>query len=71
MEPDDWTIAGEPAGLQWRSIDDDPEETQPYQWSAAYAGHPFSVSVEGDTSADRSAGVAGLALAAPSHIGVQ
>src|SRR5262249_9658859 len=42
-----WQFAGEDAGLQWFSIENDPEEEQPYQWSGAYAGQPFSLSVEG------------------------
>ena len=45
-----WQVGGEAAGLQWFSIEDDPEETQPYQWSAAYDSLPFSLSVEGETS---------------------
>jgi hypothetical protein len=65
-----WDISGEPAGLQWLSLEDDPAEEQPYQWSAAYAGLPFSLSIEGDTSADRSAGVTALALVAPSRVGL-
>jgi hypothetical protein len=68
---EDWPIDGELSGLQWWSMDDDPAETQPYQWSAAYAGRPFSISVEGDTNADRSAGVAGLQLVPVSQIGLE
>jgi hypothetical protein len=67
----EWEVGGEPAGLQWFSIDNDPEETQPYQWSAAYDGQPFSLSIEGDTSADRSAGVSGLQLVPLSQIGLE
>jgi hypothetical protein len=66
-----WQVGGEPAGLQWFSIEDDPEETQPYQWSAAYDGLPFSLSVEGETSADRSSGVSELKLVPPSRIGLK
>jgi hypothetical protein len=56
--------------LQWFSIETDPEEEQPYQWSGAYAGLPFSLSVEGETEADRSAGLAQLDLVRPSQIGL-
>jgi len=66
-----WQIGGAPAGLQWFSIDDDPEETQPYQWSAAYDSVPFSLSVEGDTEADRSAGIAQLRLVPLSRVGLK
>ena len=66
-----WQIGGAPAGLQWFSIDNDPEETQPYQWSAAYDSVPFSLSVEGDTEADRSAGIAHLRLVPLSRIGLK
>jgi len=66
-----WQIGGAPAGLQWFSIDNDPEETQPYQWSAAYDSVPFSLSVEGDTEADRSAGVSELRLVPLSRIGLK
>ncbi len=65
-----WEVGGEPAGLQWFSIEDDPQETQPYQWSAAYASLPFSLSVEGETSADRSSGVSELELVPPSRVGL-
>ena len=65
-----WQVGGEPAGFQWFSIDEDPEETQPYQWSAAYDSLPFSLSVEGDTSADRSSGVSELSLVPPSRVGL-
>jgi hypothetical protein len=65
-----WQVGGEPAGSQWFSIDEDPEETQPYQWSAAYDSLPFSLSVEGDTSADRSSGVSELSLVPPSRVGL-
>jgi hypothetical protein len=65
-----WAISGEAAGLQWFSMDGDPAEEQPYQWSAAYAGLPFSLSVEGETSADRSAGLTELALVVPSQVGL-
>lgn len=71
VESTPWQVGGEDAGLQWLSIDDDPAETQPYQWSAAYTDFPFSVSVEADTSADRSAGIAELALTPPSRIGLR
>jgi TIR domain len=66
-----WEVGGEPAGLQWFSIENDPEETEPYQWSAAYDGLPFSLSVEGETSADRSSGVSELKLVPPSRIGLK
>jgi hypothetical protein len=65
-----WQVDGEDAGLQWFSIESDPEEEQPYQWSGAYAGLPFSLSVEGETEADRSAGLAQLDLVRPSQIGL-
>ena len=65
-----WEISGEAAGLQWFSLENDPAEEQPYQWSAAYAGLPFSLSVEGETSADRSAGLTELALVVPSQVGL-
>jgi TIR domain len=65
-----WQVSGEAAGLQWFSVEQDPAEEQPYQWSAAYAGLPFSLSVEGDTSADRSAGVSGLELVPPGRVGL-
>jgi hypothetical protein len=65
-----WEIGGEPAGLQWFSIENDPEETEPYQWSAAYDSLPFSLSVEGETQADRSSGVSELKLVLPSRIGL-
>jgi hypothetical protein len=65
-----WQVEGEDAGLQWFSIENDPEEEQPYQWSGAYAGLPFSLSVEGETEADRSAGLAQLDLVRPSQIGL-
>ena len=42
-----WWIEGHMAGRTWKSFEDDPAESQPYQWSAAYRYHPFSVSVEG------------------------
>jgi hypothetical protein len=65
-----WQVDGEDAGLQWFSIENDPEEEQPYQWSGAYAGMPFSLSVEGETESDRSAGLAQLDLVGPSQIGL-
>ena len=66
-----WEVGGEPAGLQWFSIENDPEETEPYQWSAAYDGQPFSLSVEGESQEDRSAGVSELKLVPPSRIGLK
>jgi hypothetical protein len=65
-----WQVDGEDAGLQWFSIENDPQEEQPYQWSAAYAGLPFSLSVEGETESDRSAGLAQLDLVRPSQVGL-
>lgn len=65
-----WQLDGEQAGQQWFSVESDATEGQPYQWSAAFRHHPFSVSVEGATSADRSAGVAALDVAPPSRIGL-
>ena len=65
-----WQVEGEAAGLQWFSVEQDPAEEQPYQWSAAYAGLPFSLSVEGESSADRSAGVSELELVPPSRVGL-
>jgi len=66
----EWEVNGEDAGLQWFSVEHDPEEEQPYQWSAAYAGLPFSVSVEGETQADRSSGLTELVLVPPSQVGL-
>jgi hypothetical protein len=66
----DWQVDGEDAGLQWFSIENDPSEEQPYQWSGAYAGLPFSLSVEGETESDRSAGLAQLDLVRSSQIGL-
>jgi hypothetical protein len=68
-----WTVGGESAGWTWTAFDRDPAETQDYQWSAAYANYPFSVSVEGKTHADRTTGVTrvkGVAVA-PSHLGLE
>jgi len=65
-----WEVGGEQAGLQWFSIEEDPEEEDPYQWSAAYAGLPFSLSVEGESQADRSAGLTELELLPPSQVGL-
>ena len=70
MASQPWQVSGEAAGLQWFSVEQDPAEEQPYQWSAEYAGLPFSLSVEGETSADRSAGVSGLELVPPSRVGL-
>jgi len=66
----EWQVDGEDAGLQWFSVENDPEEEQPFQWSAAYAGLPFSLSVEGETQEDRSAGLTELELVPPSHVGL-
>jgi hypothetical protein len=66
----EWSIDGEDAGLQWFSVENDPAEEQPYQWSGAYAGSPFSLSVEGETQADRSAGLTELELVPPSRVGL-
>jgi hypothetical protein len=65
-----WQVNSQDAGLQWFSIETDPEEEQPYQWSAAYAGLPFSLSVEGETESDRSAGLAQLDLVPPDEVGL-
>jgi hypothetical protein len=66
----EWQIDGEDAGLQWFSVEHDPAEEQPYQWSAAYAGLPFSLSVEGETQEDRSSGLTELVLVPPSEVGL-
>ncbi len=70
VESEPWEVGGEPAGLQWFSIEADPAETDPYQWSAAYESLPFSLSVEGESSADRSSGVSELKLVPPSRVGL-
>lgn len=66
-----WEVDNELAGRQWTSFEDSPSEDKPYQWSAAYQHHPYSVSVEAISPAARQRGLAKVEVAAPSHIGLR
>lgn len=67
-----WLIQTEVAGTSWTSYEEEEAERgeQPWQWSATYAEHPFSVSVEGTTAANRARGIAAVHAAHPSAIGL-
>ena len=66
-----WFIGEEFAGREWSSYDSSVGETRGYQWSAAYRYSPFSVSVEGASQADLTAGKRLVQFALPSHIGLR
>jgi len=65
-----WRPGGVDAGVQWTSREAVVGEPQPWQWSATYASHPYSVSVEGRTKADRSRGLRLVRALAPQAIGL-
>lgn len=66
-----WEVGNELAGRQWTSYEDSPSEDEPYQWSATYRDHPYSLSVEAISPAARQRGLAQVKVAAPSHIGLR
>ena len=66
-----WEVGNELAGRQWTSYEDSPSEDEPYQWSAAYQDHPYSLSVEAISPAARQRGLAKVEVAPPSHIGLR
>lgn len=65
-----WDVGGVPAGVQWTSREERPGEGQPWQWSATYTGHPYGVSVEGVTLADRKRGITLVQARPPDEIGL-
>ena len=66
-----WKVGNELAGRQWTSHEDSPSEDEPYQWSATYRDHPYSVSVEAISPAARQRGLALVECAEPSRIGLR
>jgi len=66
-----WWIDGTFAGRTWTSVEADPSEAQPYQWSAAYRYFPYTVSVEGRDAAARSAGIAHVVATPPEQVGLR
>jgi len=67
---DPWEAAGERAGLQWTSYASEADEDRRYQWSASYAGAPYSVSVEAVSDATRDAAKAAVRARPPDEIGL-
>lgn len=64
-----WNAGGTEAGVQWTSRETR-DEKQPWQWSATYASHPYSISVEGATKADRRRGIKQVRAVSPGQIGL-
>ncbi len=65
-----WRPGGTEAGVQWTSREATDSESQSWQWSATYAGFPYSVSVEGATKADRRVGIERVRAVAPEAVGL-
>ena len=58
-----WTVRGEEAGRQWSY--QSPSDANPYRWSAAFDGLPFSVDVEAVSAGERGIGIATVAAVVP------
>lgn len=66
-----WLLDGEVAGTAWTSFEEDESrDGEPWQWSATYADHPYSVSVESTTAAGRAQGIAAVRAVHPSGVGL-
>ncbi len=64
-----WRIEEKVVGRSWTSTEPAPD--YPFQWSATYREHPFSVSVEGEDIRARARGINGMEAAPPAQIGLQ
>jgi hypothetical protein len=67
----EWDVEDVVAGRQWLSFENSPDETDPWQWSAAYDDFPFSVSIESPDEAGRRAGILEVQVVPASRVGLR
>lgn len=58
----EWFIDGDRAGTSWTSYENDANEPEKFQWSAAYDDAPYSISVESQSETGRAQGVGRLSF---------
>jgi hypothetical protein len=67
----EWDVDGEVSGRQWLSFENSPDETDPWQWSAAYERFPFSLSIESATEDGRREGILEVQVVSASKVGLR